>query len=267
MKILILGQNGWLGGIFYNYLLKMGVDVVHCHHDINSIQVLDSDITTVVNFAASANIDWCEKNKNRTFWNNVLGAVNVARVCKAANVKHVFMSSACVLQSKDVNDIRYEDSTPAPACFYTETKLMAEKLITEIDPDSIIIRLRIPISEISHPRNILNKLSGYKRLIDSQESVTVVEDFIPKLFELIQNNESGIFNLVNEGTISPAEIGRLIGHKFETITKEDLDKQMILENRANRVSTIVGTRKGYLPPIKDRVLDVVNKWKLTLKTQ
>jgi len=188
MKILIFGKNGWLGNIFYNYLIKKEIDVTHCHQDINTIQSIDPGITVVVNFAASANIDWCEKNKNRTFWNNVLGAVNIARVCKTANVKHVFISSACVLQSKDENDIRYEDSIPAPACFYTETKLMAEKLIKEIDPDSLIIRLRLPISEVSHPRNTLNKLASYKKLIDCQESVTVVEDFIPRLFELIKNS-------------------------------------------------------------------------------
>lgn len=261
-KILILGKQGWLGGIFYEYLAKMGIEATWCHHDINAIQFLDPGITHVVNFAASANIDWCEKNKNRTFWNNVLGAVNMARVCKSANAKYIFISSACVLQSKDENDIRYEDSAPAPGCFYTETKLMAEKLISEIDQDTLIVRLRLPISEVPHPRNALNKLASYKRLIDSQESVTVVEDFIPRLLELIQKGETGIFNLVNEGTISPAEIGKLIGHEFETITKEDLDKQMTLENRANRVSTIIGTRRGYLPPIKDRVVEVVNKWKL-----
>lgn len=263
LKILILGKNGWLGGLFYNYLLKMGVDVVSRHDDINSIQSLDPGVTVVVNFAASANIDWCEKNKNRTFYNNVLGAINIARVCKAANVKHVFISSACVLKSKDENDIQYEDAIPSPGCFYTETKLMAEKLIREIDPDTLFVRLRLPISEVSHLRNALNKLATYKKLIDCQESVTVVEDFIPRLFELIQKDETGVFHLVNEGTISPAEIGKLIGHEFETITKKDLDKQMTLENRANRVSTIIGSRKGYLPPIKNRVVDVINKWKKT----
>ncbi len=263
MKILILGKHGWLGGLFYDYVLKQGNEATSNWEDINSIQSIDPDIDVVVNFAATANIDWSEKNKYRTFWNNVLGAVNIAQVCKANNIKHVFLSSACVLRSKDVNDIRYEDSTPAPACFYTETKLMAEKLIKEIDPDTLIIRLRLPLSEVSHPRNALNKLASYKKLVDCQESVTVVEDFIPRLFELIQEGETGIFNLVNEGTISPAEIGKLIGHEFEIITKDELDNQMLLEGRANRVSTIVGTRKGYLPPIKKRIVDVINKWKQT----
>jgi dTDP-4-dehydrorhamnose reductase len=265
MKILILGKDGWLGGMFFNYLKKIGIDVIHCHHDINSIQKLTPDITHVVNFAASTDIDWCEKNKNRTFWNNVLGAVNVAKACKMSNVKYVFISSACIFTSKDENDIKYEDSKPSPGCFYTETKLMAERLIREIDPDTLIVRLRLPISEVSHPRNTLNKLINYKKLIDCQETFTVVEDFIERLTELIKKEEKGTFNLINEGTISPAEIGDLIGHKFERFTKEDLDKQMALEGKANRVSTIVGTRGNYLPSIKKRVADIIGKWKLTLE--
>ncbi len=261
MKVLILGKNGWLGGMFYDYLTKSGVAVAYDHSDINSIRSIGPDITAVVNFAASANIDWCEKNKNLTFQNNVLGAVNVARACRGAGAQYVFISSACVLQSKNENDVRYEDSVPAPGCFYTETKLMAEKLITEVDPGVLIVRLRLPVSEVPHPRNALNKLASYSQLIDSQESITVVEDFLERLADLIRAGAAGVFNLVNEGTISPAEIGKLIGHKFEVITKAELDRQMAVEGRARRVTTVVGTRKGYLPPARDRIVEVVRKWR------
>ena len=261
MKILILGKHGWLGGIFYDYLTKKGIEATSRHEDINSITELDTGTDVVVNFAASATIDWCEKNKYRTFWNNVLGAVNIAQVCKASNAKYVFISSACVLGSKDENDIKYEDDRPTPHCFYTETKMMAERLIQEIIPDALIARIRLVISETPHPRNILDKLVTYKKLVNCQESVTVVEDLIPQLLKMIQKDETGIAHLVNEGTISPSEIGKLMGHKFEIYTKQDLDKQISAEGKAPRISTIIGSRRGYLPPIKDRIVDITNKWK------
>ena len=266
MKILVLGKRGWLGTMFYDYLVEQGVDVVECsHHDINAFQILEPDITHVINFAASTNIDWCEKNKNRAFWNNVVGAVNIAKVCKMAGAKHIFISSACIFQSKDVSDIKFENSLPQPGCFYTETKLMAEKLLREIDPDVLIVRPRLPISEVSHPRNTLNKIAKYPRLLNCQESVTVVEDFLPKLYELIVGDMSGTFNIVNEGTVSPAEMGTLAGFNFTPYTKADLDKQIEESGQAHRVSTIVGSHYGYLPPIKERIVEVVNKWKSTLK--
>jgi len=263
MKILILGKQGWLGGMFHDYLISKGIEVTHRHEDINSIKRLDPDVTVVINFAASASIDWCEKNKNKTFHNNVLGAVNMARVCKDAGVKYVFISSACLLKSEDDNDFKYEDDATHPRCFYTETKLMAEKLITEISPEALILRFRLPISEVAHPRNLLDKLVSYNRLIDCQESAVIVEDMLPKFLELIQKNKSGIFHIINEGTISPAEIGKMIGHKFEVITKDDLDKQMTEEGRATRTSTVIGTRYEYLPPIKDRIQEVVSRWRMT----
>ena len=265
MKILVLGKRGWLGTMFYDYLEKMGVDVAECsHHDVNAFQILEPGITHVINFAASTNIDWCEKNKNRAFWNNVLGAVNIAKVCKMAGAKYIFISSACIFQSKDVNDVKFEDSLPQPGCFYTETKLMAEKLIREICPDALIVRPRLPISEVSHPRNTLNKLAKYPNIIICQESITVVEDFLPKLYEMIDEGREGTYNIVNEGTISPFEIRCLIGGEFKGYTKADLDKQIELSGQAHRVSTIVGSHYGYLPPIKDRIDEVVEKWKKTL---
>jgi len=268
MKILVLGSNGWLGGLFYDYLEERGVDVANCtHHDINAFQILEPDIDVVVNFAASTNIDWCEKNKNRTFWNNVLGAVNIAKVCKMAGAKYVFISSACIFQSKDKDDIKFEDSVPQPGCFYTETKLMAEKLIREIDPNALIVRPRLPISEIPHPRNTLNKLANYDNLINCQESITIVEDFIPRLYELIKKGKTGTFNIVNEGTISPAEIGIFMLHKFIPYTKSDLDEQIRSQGKASRVSTIVGSHYGYLPPIRKRIIEVVNKWRSLYETK
>jgi dTDP-4-dehydrorhamnose reductase len=261
MKILILGKRGWLGTMFYDFLVSKGIDVAECsHHDINAFQILEPGITHVVNFAASTNIDWCEKNKNRAFWNNVLGAVNIAKVCKMAGAKYIFISSACIFQSKDELDKKFEDSLPQPGCFYTETKLMAEKLINEICPDALIVRPRLPISEVFHPRNTLNKIARYARLLNCQESVTVVEDFLPRLYELIICGMRGTFNTVNEGTISPAEMGELAGFKFTPYTKADLDKQIEESGQAHRVSTIVGSHYGYLPHIRDRIHDVIKKW-------
>jgi len=263
MKVLILGKNGWLGGLFHDYLIAKGVEVTYRHEDINSIKELDPNVTVVINFAASASIDWCEKNKNRAFHNNVLGAVNMARVCKRAGAKYVFISSACILKSEDDTDLKYEDDATHPRCFYTETKLMAEKLIQEIDPEALILRFRLPISEVAHPRNLLDKLMGYERLIDCQESVVIVEDMLPKFLDLIKKDKKGIFHIINEGTISPAEIGKMIGYEFETITKDVLDEQMAKEGRATRTSTIIGTRYDYLPPIKDRIREVISRWRMT----
>lgn len=260
MKILILGKNGWLGGMIYDYLEKAGHEMSYCHHDINSVQKIDT-ADVVINCAASTDIDWCEKNKNRAFWNNVLGAVNAAKACKMSGAKYVFISSACIFESKNQEDIKDENSTPSPQCFYARTKWLAEELITEINPDTLIVRPRLPLSEISHPRNTINKLLKYDKIQTNQESVTVVEDFIPKLLDLINENAKGAHNIVNEGTISPAEIADLLGHPHEKVSKENQDDRLAKEGRAKRVTTIIkSVRTQNLPNIRERIISLIKNY-------
>ena len=144
-KILVFGYRGWLGGMLSKQLKDRGHEVVWCHHDINFLQVIDPTIDIVINCAAMTNIDECEKNKYQAFWSNVLGAYNLARACKLSGKKHVFISSACIFESQDVDDWKDEYSKPNPKCFYAETKTMAEKLVREIDQDTLIIRIRLPL--------------------------------------------------------------------------------------------------------------------------
>ena len=270
MKFLIFGSKGWLGGLIKDYLLKEDYEVIVCDHDINLSDRIISEVNVVINCAASTNIDWCEKNKWHCFWNNVMGAQNLARSCRINGQKYVFISSACIFESdqcyQNYEDVEgpffVESDHPNPKCFYTETKVMAEKLIQEINSESLIIRPRLPISEIPHPRNTLNKLLQYDKINSNQESVTVIEDMLPVLLELILKNESGIFHLVNEGTISPSEMAVLLGHKFLTISKSQQDLRLVLEGRAKRVTTYVGSERiSLLPNIRERIKSVVAKYK------
>jgi dTDP-4-dehydrorhamnose reductase len=260
MRYLIIG-NGWLGNILKNYLGDRASIWKGRMQEINE-QVKNFDV--VVNMAAMTNIDWCEKNRFETFEVNTFEANRLAFICKRYGVKFVHISSACIFESVDSNDIKYEDSIPNPKCFYALTKWMAEELIKESNPDALIIRPRLPLSEVPHPRNTVNKLLSYDKINDNQESVTIVEDMIPVLIDLIEEDgivNTGIFHLVNEGTISPAEIAESFGHKFERVTKEAQDARLTSEGRAKRVTTYVGSKRiKLLPSIQDRIKTLVEKY-------
>lgn len=258
MTFLILGK-GWVGTMFYHSLIAQGYEAELSDININYLPLIEHDV--VVNFAASTNIDWCEKNKRGAYKNNVMGAVHIALKCKEAGAKHVFISTACIFESKDQEDVKVETSIATPKCFYTQTKSMAENLIAEIDPAALIVRPRLFISSTPHPKNTLNKLLTYPRLVTSQESVTIIEDFMPRLLKYIKEDARGIFNLVNEGTISPAEIGILMGHSFEPFSKADLDEYIRSEHRAPRVTTVVGSVKTpLLPNIKERIVEILHDY-------
>jgi len=149
MRILVLG-NGFIGKPLAEYL---GADI--CTKRLHTIIKEDlNSYDVVINCAAKAVIDWCEKNKMDTFDTNVVQAV---RIAKMVTGKYVFFSSGCVYGSFN-GEVNYEDSKPQPQCYYTQTKLLAEQLIQEVKPDTLIIRPRFLVSPIPHPRNVLDKL-------------------------------------------------------------------------------------------------------------
>jgi dTDP-4-dehydrorhamnose reductase len=255
MKYLIIG-NGWLGNIIKNYLGESAT-LVGRNFDLTA-----HDFDVLINTAAKTNIDWCEQNKWETVQSNVLLAYDLAKWCKEHGKKYVFFSSACIFESKDKYDIKDETSRPNPQCFYTETKVMAEKVIQEINPEALILRPRLPLSEVPHPRNTINKLLGYAIINNVQETVTVVEDMLPVMVQLIEESKTGVFHLVNEGTIAPSEIARLFNHQFQTATKKQQNVRLAREGKTKRVTTYATSiRIPLLPNIRSRIKDLAEKYK------
>jgi len=250
-KVLVIGE-GFIGKPLTTFL---GADTTAKR--LNELVAADlNPYDVVINCAAKTTIDWCEKNREETFDTNVIQAVRLAKLTKG---KYVFFSSACIFKSDSVTDINYEDSVPNPQCFYTYTKLMAEQLIQEVKPDTLIIRPRLIISEKPHPRNTINKLLTYDKVLTTQESATVLEDLIPKVAELIANDEKGPFNIFNAGTISPAEIMITFRHKHLPITKAILDE--VTQGKARRVCTVLGSKRTTaLPHIWSRIEGIYKNW-------
>lgn len=256
MKILVIGK-GFIGKPLAEYL---GADVYPKR--LKHLKPEDlAGYDVVINCAAKTTIDWCELNREETFETNTLLAVRVGKTIKdyCPNTKYVFFSSGCIFKSEGAGDINYEDSIPNPQCFYTYTKLMAEQLLAEVCPEALIIRPRLIISEHSHPRNTINKLLSYNQVLTTQESATVLEDMLPVVKQLIDENYAGPVNVFNPGTISPSEIMGYFHRDHIKINKFELD--MLTRGKARRVSTVLGTTVPYtMLNIHDRIMEIRNNW-------
>lgn len=268
-KMLIIGR-GWLGESAAQYF-KNSYEVEHFKEYIDSAHensaihdaLLRNDI--VVNMAGKTNIDWCERHIVGCYESNVDLPRYLAEECQHHSKYLVHFSSACIFESytlEDILDYKDENSYPNPVCFYTETKVMSERLVTAIQPYSLIPRIRLPISAYPHPRNTLDKLEKYKQINDTQESLTVVEDMYPVLKRLIDERQTGVVHLINDGTISPAEMALALGYKFEVRSKRAQDADLKKEGRAHRVTAYVrSNRVEALPHIKERFPEIVKMYK------
>lgn len=251
MKILVLG-NGFMGARIAKYF---SCDVSSGEISKITKEVLDG-YDVVINTIAKTNVDWCEENKFETFRVNTYEAVRLAAETRG---KYVFISSGCIFKSLHAGDIKKESAIPEPECMYTYSKVIAERMIQQINPQAIIIRPRLLTSFEPHEKNTIDKILKYVKLTSSQESFTVLEDMLPILDELIMTYAFGIYNIANSGTISPSEIAHLFGKKHLLTTA----KELAADGRVERVSVVMGSdRLLRLPDIRNRILEIKGYRKL-----
>lgn len=251
-KILIFG-NGQIGNLYLKYFQKQGWEAQIAQTDITDFSSVEKQIiafspTVVINTAAKTNLEWCANNKLEAFQVNVLGADNIAKVCDQQGIYFIHFSSGCIFESKDEFDAKSEESEPAPAAYYSWTKVWSEQIVKfgrSQDFKYLILRPRQPISSEVNYKNMLVKLLTFTKFVDSPNTGTVLEDLLDWTQKLISRRVTGTLNVANSGFSSPYKIAQLLRTHIlpelpiELISKQELDK--LTPNR--RVDTILDVSK------------------------
>lgn len=70
----------------------------------------------------------------------------------------------------------------------------------------LILRLRMPVSDDLHDRNFVTKITHYDRVVNVQNSQSILHDLLPASIILAEQGEMGLYNFTNPGAISHNEI-------------------------------------------------------------
>lgn len=156
------------------------------------------------------NVDECERDKDRTLSSNTFVPILLAEVAIRNRIKLVHISSGCIYHFDYSKSIPI-DETKVPdffALFYSRSKIYAERALAVLADkfDILLIRLRVPLDNRPHPKNLLTKLLGYKKAIDIPNSVTYLPDFLEAADHLIRIGARGIYNVVNRGGLRYPEL-------------------------------------------------------------
>ncbi|MFH1691070.1 MAG: sugar nucleotide-binding protein [Candidatus Omnitrophota bacterium] len=150
-----------------------------------------------------ANVDDCENDKDKTLSSNAFVPLILAEACIRKGIKFVHVSSGCIYHyDYEKSALITEDDEPDFFdLFYSRTKIYAERALKTLarQYDILIPRVRIPLDDRPHPKNVLNKLIKYGKVIDLPNSVTYIPDFIQALSYLLNAEARGIYNVVNKG--------------------------------------------------------------------
>ncbi len=278
MKYLIFGRKtGWLAQKFNDFLENSLISDV----DITDLPALREELDkkkpeVVINAAGITgrpNIDWCEEHKIETVAVNTTGPLNILEACEERKIYWCHLSSGCVFQGRGSNGKGFKEEDQAnPPSFYSWTKYWADQILKNFS--SLIVRLRMPIDNEPNPRNLIDKLVAYSQIINTENSVTIIQDFLKATKQLIEKRRIGIYHLVNPGSIKPSEIIELYkkminpNHQFKVISEKDLYKQGLA--KAVRSNCVLNTNKLQkegicLKPIQERIIEIMREYKDNIK--
>jgi dTDP-4-dehydrorhamnose reductase len=253
-------------------IIKDKEDIVlsHSQIEIKDEMSIDSILSTfpektvVVNTAAKINLEWCEENKKESELVNVVGAVNVAKICKKYHHHLLHVSSGCIFDGMETEKEYTELDDPSPASWYAQTKANADISILSLGYQNItIVRPRQLISAVPNPTNMLTKFMNLQKgnFIDSKNSITCIEDMKLMIDHLISNKCYGVYNLANVGWMSPYQIANKIKAKIfsdfiiDKISYDDYIKSI----KVKRVNTLLSVDKlistGFVPRSAEEALE------------
>ena len=217
MKVLITGANGQLGHDVTDELKKRNHEAVTTDIagdvdyllDITDKNVVDKIVEinpdAIIHCAAWTAVDAAEDEENRekVYAINVTGTENMAEAADKLDCKLLYLSTDYVFDGQGDQPWKPDDKSYAPLCYYGETKLMGEKLVSKLEKYFIV---RIAWVFGVHGKNFINTML---KIAENHDEVRVVNDQIGTptytydlsrlLVDMIETEKYGYYHATNEG--------------------------------------------------------------------
>lgn len=284
MKFYILGASGFLGGRCAEYLTSRGHEVITRRVDVTDLTILrvvfkNEKPEVVINFAgvrASPTIDWCEDHKAETVAVNVGGAINAMLIALECGAYPIQINSGCIYSGEPERPFTEEDPPNFFGSFYSRMRIVLQEALRELPV--LQARIRMPLSMYSHPRNFIDKIVSYPKVISIPNSVTLIEDLFPTLERLVEIRITGILNLTNEGYIEHKQVlatyKKIVdpNHSYQLITLDELQGRGGI-TKAQRSNCVLSNAKAksfglHLPELTvARLEEIMVTFKESLKKQ
>lgn len=250
MNWLVYGSTGWIAQQFFEYINDNKIDVniipaksrLENFEDIRKeIELIKPDRVVVLGGLTyrppAKNIDWCENHKQEVIRANVMGTLNIADICEQLNIHCAILGTGCVYSSLDRNIIYTEESMwDFQGSFYSKTKAYTQELLKNYK-NVLLLRIRMCITNTTNPKNFIIKLLNFDKIISIPNSMSVLPELIPVMVKLIEEHETGTWNIVNPNVISHKEILDMCGVEKEYIDISQQSEVTRVARSNNHLST------------------------------
>lgn len=272
MKILIIGK-GYIGQRCLENWDNAQISDKKIFSAEDALGVLEEYQPDVVLNAAGVrgkpNVDWCEDHQFETFEGNVKLPLNIAQACKEKNIYLLHIGSGCVFYGESPDPKGWkEDDFANPVAYYSKCKYAADLVLGSL-PNVGIARIRVPLDDRPYPGNIIDKLAHYPKIIDVENSITVIPDMVEVFYQLLEKKAEGIFHVTNPGALKYRDLMDLYrkyvdsSQHNEWITEDELVSQGLTSKlrSTNRLQSTNLAKFGInMRPIEEAVEDAMQKY-------
>lgn len=231
MKILVFGHRGWIGNQFCELVKSRNDDdvtttIVFAESCPGKEGVPEQSVedeirrvmpTHVIMFIGRTHgpgcgtIDYIEDKLALNMRDNLYAPLTICNLCRkvSKDIHVTYLGTGCIFEyeSEDYSDSKKEDDLPNFfGSGYSTVKGYTDRLMHQMDDFVLNLRIRMPINYEMHPRNFITKITSYSKVVNIPNSMTVLPQLLPKVFEMMKMRTTGTINLTQPGVISHNEI-------------------------------------------------------------
>ena len=296
MKILLFGSRGWIGSQYFAYMKKYhpNIEIINGTSRIDNDDDLLKEIinispTHIISFTGRTHgiyqetpintIDYLEKPGKliENIRDNLYGPINLASICDKYNIHYTYIGTGCIFNydedhpfEEEVNGFKESDLPNYFGSSYSVVKGFSDRIMKKFK-NVLNLRIRMPITAEVNKRNFITKILNYYKICSIKNSMTVLPDFFPIIYKMMNNKLCSTVNLVNPGLISHNDILEMYkeiidpNFKWNNFSIEEQSK-ILLSARSNNYLDTSFLENNYpeILNIKDSVRNILIQYKNNL---
>lgn len=199
----------------------------------------------LINCAAVANLDECEKHPDQARIMNAEIPGEIARDCVKRNIKFVHLSTDAVFDGTKLGAYT-EDDLPNPQSVYAQTKLEGERAVQSFNQRAIIARVNFYGWSLSGQRSLgeffVNNLSEGKIVNGFTDVIFCpmwVNHLAQTLIAMLEKDMHGLYHVVGAQPMSKYQFGvavaRQFGLKESLIVPESVERSGLTAKRSHNL--------------------------------
>lgn len=188
-------------------------------------------------------VDDCQTRVRECGDSNMVLPGNIAEICQTLRVPLIHISSGCIFhgdgpfredfdEEGDLGWLNFCDNA------YQRTKLFGEQRVAISCDRHWIFRIRMPFSHIPHRRNWLTKLKQYDLILDGLNSVTWIDEFAMRSWQLWQKAPPGIYHAAQKTPVWTLNVARMMRPEVK-----EYDPVRFLKHHVQRSAAVLDCSK------------------------